>query len=506
MFCCPRNTGDGGTFGPFARHCGIATSSTCKTVAHAGYRFGMTQPTRLTAADRRRFAPIIAARVDELEAGVRDTLTVDELEDLACQASVRFQGAHVPGGVVEMLVGELTHRATPEAATMLAAFARLCAADVALAGRQALERLGLPDGALDPRVSQLGLLRATEVRRTDLLRAQTWTLALQRSGQPEVWMALLAVELDGHGPLLARGQLFGPLSSQDGLDAVLDGGQDVEHVATTPGEAASALSTAAARNREIGYAVPHELAIMLPRIALALGLDVDALVGLPVAPEGETLWVDPEDEDAFARVAGLILDDFEDWGTADGRPHIHLIARSGWRVGAGMLDYARRANDGALGRWTTTDLNELFLRWIPEEEAFSHQEMLDAPDVAKELLSYLHESGRASGADALEVLLQRCDALRPDFEEAWSDRSRRGPTQSLVMQMREEGVDPTDPEALQTFMDDFNARPFEQRDAILGPPLDLRALPRSAGAAGGGSGEARKAKRRSAKASRKRNR
>ena len=70
----------------------------------------------------------------------------------------------------------------------------------------------------------------------------------------------------------------------------------------------------------------------------------------PVAPEGETLWVDPEDEDAFARVAGLILDDFEDWGTADGRPHIQLIARSGWRVGAAMLDYARRANDGALGQ------------------------------------------------------------------------------------------------------------------------------------------------------------
>ena len=132
--------------------------------------------------------------------------------------------------------------------------------------------------------------------------------------------------------------------------------------------------------------------------------------------------------------------------------------------------------------------------------------MRDAPDVANELLSYLHESGRASGADALEVLLQGCDALRPDFEEAWSDRSRRGPAQSLVMQMREEGVDPTDPEALQAFMDDFNARPFEQRDAILGPPLDMRALPRSAGAAGGGSGGARKAKRRSAKASRKRNR
>ncbi len=178
---CPRNTANGRASGPFARHCGIATSSTCETAARAGYRFGMTQPTRLTAADRRRFAPIIAARVDELEAGVRDTSTVDELEDLACQASVRFQGAHVPGGAVEMLVDELTHRATPEAATMLAAFAQLGAADVALAGRQALERLGLPDAALDPRVSQLGLLRATEVRRTDLLRAQTWTLALQRS-------------------------------------------------------------------------------------------------------------------------------------------------------------------------------------------------------------------------------------------------------------------------------------------------------------------------------------
>jgi len=121
----------------------------------AGYRLGMT----LTAADRQRFRPVIAAHVDELEDGVRQTTTVDELEEFACQASVRFQGAQAPDGVAEMLVAELARRGTPDAVTVLASFARLCASDMASASRRALDRLDPPDGALDVRIAELGLLR-----------------------------------------------------------------------------------------------------------------------------------------------------------------------------------------------------------------------------------------------------------------------------------------------------------------------------------------------------------
>jgi hypothetical protein len=73
------------------------------------------------------------------------------------------------------------------------------------------------------------------------------------------------------------------------------------------------------------------------------------------------------------------------------------------------------------------------------------------------------------------------------------------------MQMREEGFDPTDNEAVQAWMKDFNSRPFEERDAILGPPIDRR-LAEAGSARGAPAPKAKKVKRRAAKASRRRNR
>lgn len=43
-----------------------------------------------------------------------------------------------------------------------------------------------------------------------------------------------------------------------------------------------------------------------------------------------------------------------------------------------------------------------------------------------------------------------------------------------------EQVDTTDPDALQGFIEDFNRRPFDERDAILGPPV----VPEGLGTAG----------------------
>jgi hypothetical protein len=460
-------------------------------------------PPTLSAADRRRFAPVIAERVDELEAAVAESASVDALEGVICLAAVRFQSAEAPVGGADMLVGELERRATPQAATVLAGFASLCSVPLAEPAGAALQRLaaaGTPATAPDG----LGALRAIEVRRSELLRGQLWTLALQRPNADDVQLATLALERDGDDVLLARGFLTEPLDQPDALTALHPAGDDVEqHAASTP-DAAGALRRACAHNRELGFAVPYELAIALPLIARAVGLDADEATGLLVAPEGEQLWTPPEDDDIFGRVAGRVLEDFVDWGTADGRPRIPTIARSGWRIGAAMLDYARHANDGALGRWTPTDLADFFLGWIAGEETFTHEEMTDTADVAQELLTYLAEGGQLTGPDGLDALLAHCHALRPDLEEAWSDRSQRGLAQSLIMQMREEGLDPTDPAALQAFTADFNARPFEQRDAILGPSMDLR--PRPAGRAGTSRSKSDKGQRRNAKAARKRNR
>lgn len=462
-------------------------------------------PPTMTAAERRRFAGVIADRVDEAAAAMREIDSVEELERLICLAAVRFQSAEVPGGAIAMLVDELERRRSIRTATILAGFSRLATSDVARPSRDALARMSV-DGTEHELPDAVGALQTIDIRRADLVRAQLWTIGLQRPGAETVQVGALAIEHDGHGPCLARGFLSGPLAGGRAAFAHFRrAGDSVEHAAASTAEAAEALRVACARNRELGLAIPHELAIALPLIARAVEVDVDAVTNLLVAPEGELLWTPPEDEDVFGRVARRVLEDFEEWATADGRPLIEVIARSGWRVGAAMLDYTRHANDGALAHWSLFDLVEFFLRWVPEEETLTHQEVRDAPDVAKELLTYLANGGLLTGEDPLDALLERCDALRPDFEEACSDRSRRGLAQSIVMQMREEVLDPTDPAAVQSFIDDFNARPFEERDAVFGPPLDMRLY---GGSPPGDqrSADGRKTKRRSAKAARKRNR
>jgi len=458
----------------------------------------------LTAADRRRFKPLIAERVDELEAAPAEIERVPELERMISLAAVRFQSAEAPAGVVDLLVAELERRASPQAATALAGFSLLCAPALAEPAGAALVRVAR-GGVAAQLLEGFGTLRAIDVRHAELLRAELWTIGMQRPDRDSVQLAAICIERDGHGPFLARGFLTGELSGPEAFESFRSDRHDVEDAPATVEEAAGALALAAARNRELGFSVPHEFAIALPLIARAVNLAPEAVAGLLVPPEGELLWAPPEDDEVFGRVAGRALDDFEDWGTADGRPHIVTVHRSGWRVGSAMLDYAWREHDGCLGHWTLFDLIEFFLRWVPEEETFTHQEMRDAPDVAKELLIYLDEMSALTGEEPLEALLERCDALRADFEEAWSDRSQRGPAQSLIMQMREEGVDPTDREALQAWMEDFNSRPFEERDAILGPPIE-RPLAEAGVAPSARAPRAKKGKRRAAKASRRRNR
>lgn len=79
-----------------------------------------------------------------------------------------------------------------------------------------------------------------------------------------------------------------------------------------------------------------------------------------------------------------------------------------------------------------------------------------------------------------------------DYEE-----EDEGSAARLVTQMIEEGVDPSDPDALAAWMADFNARSWEQRGAILGRPASKGRL---------GKAKGKQKARRKAKAARRRNR
>ena len=56
----------------------------------------------------------------------------------------------------------------------------------------------------------------------------------------------------------------------------------------------------------------------------------------------------------------------------------------------------------------------------------------------------------------------------PEFREAATNPAHFGPAKSIANLMQSAGVDIADEVAVQAFMDDFNSRPFEERDQILG--------------------------------------
>jgi hypothetical protein len=77
----------------------------------------------------------------------------------------------------------------------------------------------------------------------------------------------------------------------------------------------------------------------------------------------------------------------------------------------------------------------------------------------------------------------------------------------MFMQMQADGIDPTAPGALDAWIEDFNARPREQRDVILGPAADRMAHAAGLPSAGGARAPKQKAQRRKAqRQARKRNR
>jgi hypothetical protein len=72
---------------------------------------------------------------------------------------------------------------------------------------------------------------------------------------------------------------------------------------------------------------------------------------------------------------------------------------------------------------------------------------------------------------AAEKLALRAAALSETFARRAGDPTRRGPSGALIAAMAAADVDFTDADAVQAWIAEFNERPLEERDAILGMPL-----------------------------------
>ena len=135
----------------------------------------------------------------------------------------------------------------------------------------------------------------------------------------------------------------------------------------------------------------------------------------------------------------------------------------------GVVDKIRMFNaachDGDPLRWSPLKIGWFLAGWIPWK-VITDDEFHDAvEDVFPRWLEFAAER-RGLAADLLAVNLSVARESFEDMRRNADDPSRRSPTTNIVREMLADGIDPSDPassEAVQAWIDQYNARPRRER-------------------------------------------
>ena len=461
---------------------------------------------QLTDHDRELLRSELTPQIDEILRDAGELERVEELERFACELLLPFQGGEEGvAGMGEALVEAVAASDAPAAADLLAAFAVLGPGELASAAE------AVPGGPsrFEGAVAALEPRAAARVREG---AAEILQVRFERPASGEYQLAGLFLELEGTGGAALGGMVTAPTAEPEPFLPAPGGGRPR---AIPVGEVAELFERALARTAELGLAVERELGVCLPLIARALTGSADGLPAVDVEltgdePEGSgdgesgPLYVDPLDEDAYTLIEqGLLseLDDYldDEWGAFVDHAPFFAGSLLHWKWG-----YA----DGRLGTWTCADLAEFMLDYAPRKLPSDDETLAAAPGCLALFLRFLDDRGSLAG-DPLADLLAEVDRLSDQLGEAARDPGNWGMAKSLTSQMAAEGVDLGDQGALDAWMEDFNSRPFEERDRVLGPALDGMAstpAPPVSPQRRGPTKAERRGKRKQARAARRRNR
>jgi hypothetical protein len=139
-----------------------------------------------------------------------------------------------------------------------------------------------------------------------------------------------------------------------------------------------------------------------------------------------------------------------------------------------IIDYAADYYSDGL-HWSPIVV-ELFLAdWLPRKVSLVEDEIERLPVVLRAWLRFVAEQ-RDFEPRLSDELLAAVDEFADAFRHAMADDSSFGPAKSIAQQMQADGVDFSDPAAVQAWIDAFNARPFQERVELTGGPSG-RSLP-----------------------------
>ena len=434
-----------------------------------------------------------------------------QLEQLAATLLIPLEQPEMPAEVGAAVVRAIEARRDETSAGVLAAFGALAAQPLADQAREGLRRLA-DERVASPSMSAIGTLTVGEAVRIEHVSGDAEILAalLARDEGNEVQAAIFGIERRETGGALVECVLAPPAPADEARDLfnAVDGAAPPQPI--EPQELTRRVIAAARRSIEAGFALSADAGPALPIISGALTGDPHGIprpkVMAPWEQDDPELVVDvAEDEREFQRLMDLLLDELERYVRANVPPE-SAVWRHGDFIAMTMLQWKGGYDDGRLGRWTSADLAEYLLDYFPRKVTVDAETLDAVPECVKAFLAFMQARGSLSG-EPIEVLEQALDVLGEEFKTHAQDSSRWGLAKSMFMGMQTEGVDPSQPGAIDAWMDDFNSRSREERDAIIGPAAD-----RMAEAAGirrpNGSrvSKPRTQRRRAQKAARKRNR
>jgi hypothetical protein len=450
--------------------------------------------------------------VPEFLALLEDAPTLEdsaELEHLAATLLIPLAQPELPPEVGSVVVEALQARRDANAAGVLAAFAVLAPEPLAGQAHAAARRLA-EHGIGSPAAAGVGTLAVQEAVRIDGTNAELLVVLLARPGERDLQAAILGIEHHETGGALVDCGLVPPApasAARELLDGV-DGAAAPQPIAAD--ELAARVLAAAQRAVDVEVALGAGAGAALPIISRALTGDPAGLprplVLAPWEDDDDELTVDAaEDEDGFHRVMDMLLDELEQHAKATFPPDSD-VWQHGDFIASSMLQWKGGYDDGRLGRWTPADLAEYLLDYFPRKVSVEDKTLHAVPECVRAFLGFLDARGSLSG-EPLEQLEQACEQLSDEFVKRARDSSRWGLAKSMVMGMQVEGIDPSAAGALDTWMTDFNARPREEREAIIGPAADRMARAAGLPSATGPQAPKQKAERRKAqRQARKRNR
>lgn len=191
---------------------------------------------------------------------------------------------------------------------------------------------------------------------------------------------------------------------------------------------------------------------------------------------GMRLVFGPDDDEEFSAARDVLLARFERWLT-DARRLGDADAAEMAGDAALALDWKWGYGDGDLGRWRAADVGEFLLEWCPRKLSVSPEDCESIPAAFSAFAAFLDAEGLlASGSASPAVLAEAARSVHGEFVAAMGDTSNFGLAKSLFSAAGADGVDLSDPDRLQDWIAEFNARPEDDRRRII--PDTALAAPR----------------------------